>query len=81
MKWLNEKVQKLFTVWASLKPPTCNEDDCGLFCCSAAVLWTFRGQRAQSMESDHSSSQQLRGGCEVSVHNTSNPTQGPVHVT
>lgn len=56
VKLLNEKVQRLFTAWASLELPTCNEDDCGLFS-SAAVLWTFRGRRAQSVDSDRSSSQ------------------------
>lgn len=61
VKRLNEKVRELFTVWASLELLTCNEDDCGLF--SVTMLWTFRGQRAQSMDSDHSSSQRLRAVC------------------
>lgn len=80
MKWLNEKVQKLFTVRASLKLPTCNGDDCGLSS-SVTILWTYRGQRAQSTDSDHSCSQQLRAVCKVSLHNTSNPSLWTVHVT
>lgn len=48
---------------------TCNEDDCGLL--SVTVLWTFGRQRAQTVDSDHSSSELF---VKVSVHNTSNPT-------
>lgn len=80
MKWLNEKVQKLFTVRASLKLPTCNEDDCGPFS-SVTILWTYRGQRAQSTDSDHSCSQQLRTVCKVSVQSCTNPSLWTVHVT
>lgn len=56
-------------MWASLELPTCNEDDCGLF--SVSVLCMFGGQRAQSMDSDHS------GFVKASANNTGNPKHGP----
>lgn len=68
--------RSFFTVWASLRLPTCNEDDCGLF--SVPVLWTGRGQRAQSVDSDHSSSELF---VKVSAQNTSYPERWTVLAT
>lgn len=68
--------RSFFTVWASLRLPTCNEDDCGLF--SVPVLWTGRGQHAQSVDSDHSSSELF---VKVSAQNTSYPERWTVQAT
>lgn len=46
------------------------------------ILRPFRGQSAQSTDSDHSNSQQQpRAVCKISAHDIHDPTEGAVHET